>query len=509
MVRHQVFSTVRRQAAALFSPELLTLCPGLALAALWFGARGAAVVAAAGVPMALVAGRRAGRAGALAQTGEAAMPPRLAVTSALDRAFATRVATGRASACIVVGLDDPAQFIAAYGQAAYDRTAERIDDRIAGALREGDLIARIDAARHAVVLAPARRMDLEAVIQIAGRIRAAVAEPYSIDATTVYAGASAGFCLMGRAPEPTGAAMLAAAELACEEARRAGPGGIRAYSADMGHAAAARDALCDQVEAAIENGEIVAWFQPQLSTDTGEVAGFEALARWQHPGRGVLAPGDFLPAILAAGLGERLGEVILGQALAALRGWDRAGLGVPRVAVNFSSAELRNPNLAARLRWELDRFDLAPARLTVEILESVMAETENDVIVHNVTALARIGCGIDLDDFGTGHAALSSIRRFAVGRIKIDRSYVTRVDSDLSQQRMVGAILSMAERLGIQTLAEGVETIGEHAHLAQLGCTHVQGFAIARPMPLSQTGDWLRTHRAKLAATPGVARRTG
>jgi EAL domain-containing protein (putative c-di-GMP-specific phosphodiesterase class I) len=170
---------------------------------------------------------------------------------------------------------------------------------------------------------------------------------------------------------------------------------------------------------------------------------------------------------------------------------------------------LRNPNLAARLRWELDRFDLAPERLTVEILESVMAETDNDVIVHNIAALARMGCHIDLDDFGTGHAALSSIRRFSVGRIKIDRSYVTRVDSDPSQQRMVAAILSMAERLGIQTLAEGVETIGEHAHLAQLGCSHVQGFAIARPMPLSETEGWLGTHRAKLGATPGIARRTG
>jgi EAL domain-containing protein (putative c-di-GMP-specific phosphodiesterase class I) len=223
----------------------------------------------------------------------------------------------------------------------------------------------------------------------------------------------------------------------------------------------------------------------------------------------VLTPGDFLPAILAAGLAERLGEVILGQALSALRGWDRAGLRVPQVAVNFSSAELRNPNLAAKLKWELDRFDLAPERLTVEILESVMAETDNDVIVHNITALSRMGCNIDLDDFGTGHASLASIRRFSVGRIKIDRSYVTRVDSDLSQQRMVAAILSMAERLGIETLAEGVETIGEHAHLAQLGCSHVQGFVIARPMALNQTDDWLRTHRAKLDATSGVARRTG
>ncbi|MDW4549754.1 EAL domain-containing protein [Defluviimonas sp. D31] len=138
-----------------------------------------------------------------------------------------------------------------------------------------------------------------------------------------------------------------------------------------------------------------------------------------------------------------------------------------------------------------------------------MAETDNDLVVRNIAALAQLGCGIDLDDFGTGHASLASIRRFAVQRIKIDRSYVTRVDTDPSQQRMVAAVLSMAYQLGIKALAEGVETIGEHALLAQLGCSHVQGFAIARPMPYQATAEWLRKHRSKLAATPGMSRRSG
>lgn len=510
MVRQTPIAALRRTAARIADPEFLALFPALGLALLWFGPKGAAITAVAGVPMALLSRHRTA-ARAPADTGDnaGATQPRHIVTAALDHACETQEDTGRTSACIVVGLDDHDQLAATYGREARDRTTVRIGERIASVLRERDVVHRIDATRFAVALAPARRMDLEAVIQIAGRIRAAVGEPFSVDAMTVYVSASVGFCLTSRAPERTGASVLTAAELAQEDARRNGPGGIRAYSADMGRAAMERDALRDQVEAALETGEVVAYFQPQLSTDTGDVAGFEALARWQHPTRGVLTPGDFLPAILAAGLGERLGEVILGQALSALRTWDRAGLRVPRVAVNFSSAELRNPNLAAKLKWELDRFDLSADRLTVEILESVVAETDNDVIVHNITALANMGCGVDLDDFGTGNASLSSIRRFSVGRIKIDRTYVTRVDSDTSQQRMVAAILSMAERLGIETLAEGVETIGEHAHLAQLGCTHVQGFAIARPMPAHQVQDWLMTHRAKLNAAPGIARRTG
>lgn len=510
MVRRTPLSAFRRAAASLAAPEFLTLYPALGLALLWFGPRGAAITALAGVPMALLTRQRTvatGRSGACEHAVEA--PPRHIVMAALDRACDAQGNTGRTSACIVVGLDDHGQLVATYGQEALDRTMGRIGERIASVLRERDVVGRIDPTRYAVALAPARRMDLEAAIQIAGRIRSAVGEPFSVDAMTVYVSASVGFCLTARAPERSGASALAAAELALEDARRNGPGGIRAYSADMGRIAMERDELRDDVEAALETGEIVAYFQPQLSTDTGDVAGFEALARWQHPTRGVLAPGDFLPAVLSAGLGERLGEVILGQALSALRSWEKAGLRVPQVAVNFSSAELRNPNLAAKLKWELDRFDLSADRLTVEILESVVAETDTDVIVRNVSALAKLGCGIDLDDFGTGHASLSAIRRFSVGRIKVDRTYVTRVDSDPSQQRMVAAILSMAERLGIETLAEGVETIGEHAHLAQLGCTHVQGFAIARPMPVHLVQDWLLNHRAKLNATPGIARRTG
>jgi diguanylate cyclase len=177
------------------------------------------------------------------------------------------------------------------------------------------------------------------------------------------------------------------------------------------------------------------------------------------------------------------------------------------VSVNFSAAELRNPRLPDRLRWELDRFGLGPDRLTVEVLETVIAATDNDVIVANIAALSAMGCGIDLDDFGIGHASITTIRRFAVRRIKIDRSFVTRVDQDREQQRMVSAILSLADRLGLQTLAEGVETAGEHAMLSQLGCSHVQGFGIARPMPLDEVTDWMTRQAQTAGRVPRIGQR--
>ena len=197
------------------------------------------------------------------------------------------------------------------------------------------------------------------------------------------------------------------------------------------------------------------------------------------------------------------------QSLAALSTWDRAGHDVDRVAVNLSAAELRDPSLPNRLAWEIDRHDLTPDRLTVEVLESVISDAPDDIISRNIAALAELGCGIDLDDFGTGHASITSIRRFAVSRIKIDRSFVSRLDTDREQQRMVAAILTMCERLELGAVAEGVETPGEHTILAQLGCGHVQGFGIARPMPFDETLAWLDRHRASLTAPPDVCRRTG
>ena len=190
---------------------------------------------------------------------------------------------------------------------------------------------------------------------------------------------------------------------------------------------------------------------------------------------------------------------MLTQALAALRGWDVAGLRVPSVSVNFSARELADPELPERLTWHLDRHGLSPARLTVEVLESVVAKDGDDIIVRNIRRIADIGCGVDMDDFGTGNASITSIRRFALRRLKIDRSFVPAVDANREQQQLITAILSLAERLGLETLAEGVETQGEHAMLAQLGCGHVQGYVVARPMPVEEVSPWLADQRSRLA----------
>lgn len=244
---------------------------------------------------------------------------------------------------------------------------------------------------------------------------------------------------------------------------------------------------------AVVNDQIVAYFQPQICCHTGQVTGFEALARWNHPVHGILPPAAFMPKMTEADH-SMLTLSMLRQSLAALKRWDGEGRNVPTVSLNISNCELGDSGFAANLLWEMDRQSIPTSRLVLEVLESVGPVNSNSEARTNLNTLSKAGCRLDLDDFGTGYAGLDAIRQFGVHRIKIDRSFVMGCDVDPHQQRMILAILALTERLGIQTLAEGVETAEEHAFLAQMGCDQVQGYSIAKPMPFDEACAFLDEH---------------
>ncbi|MDE0588492.1 bifunctional diguanylate cyclase/phosphodiesterase [Halocynthiibacter sp. C4] len=431
------------------------------------------------------------------------------IENALDEFTAAGKAQGKSTVSMRIELDDFHTILDRYGHRFADDLVLQASKRLQSILRHDDILARLDGGSFAIAFAPVHRAGLETMIQISGRIQSALAQAYHIDSTSVYLTASIGFCLEHSVTAPCGTTLLKAAEDALLEANRQSPAGLRAYSPSSKTNQIARSLFLNEIEGALETGQIRAWFQPQLSTDTGNVVGFEALARWVHPERGVVAPNEFLPIVEQAGFSERLSELMLFQSLSALRDWDAAGFHVETIGVNFSMAELRNPHLLEKIVWELDRFDLPASRLSIEVLENVVADSSDDMITRNINGLSNLGCKVDLDDFGTGHASISNIRRFSVNRIKIDRSFITKLDKDPEQHQMVSAILTMAERLGMKTLAEGVETKGEHTALAQLGCDHVQGFSISKPMPLDETLGWLERHHAKLRKTAEISRKLG
>ncbi len=499
---------------ALTNPSALAFVPAACLAAFWLGGEVALASTALGLPLLFaLLGMPLGRSVTALNAGTrpCGLVPISTFTDELDFIRTTAKETDEKAACIAISLDNFVDLLDQHGESAANNIALQFGDRVLAMIRGRDLFAQAGKNRFLVGLQPSPRLDLEACIDMSGRIQSAIEEPFSLNGANVYLSCSIGFCTLSNLPEAEAEAdhWIEAATVALAEAQRNGPSTIRAYSSDTRRRSLIRANLHREFVAALENGGIRPWFQPQISTNTGEITGFEALARWDHPQKGIMGPQIFLPFAEQAELMERLGQVVRHHAFEAMRNWDQQGFNVPRIGINFSSDELRNPALVDRLKWELDQFDITPDRLAVEILETVFSRRPDDVITRNVTALAALGCCIDLDDFGTGHASIASIKRFAVSRIKIDRTFVAKADRDAGQQQLVGAILTLAERLKVETLAEGVETAGEHALLAQLGADHIQGFGIGKPMPFERTQAWMTSHQSKVKGTPVIGRKLG
>lgn len=255
---------------------------------------------------------------------------------------------------------------------------------------------------------------------------------------------------------------------------------------------------------AAKAGQMIAYFQPKVCCKSGRVTGFEALTRWQHPTRGILPPASFMPGMSAADH-KALTAAMLQHVLDALTFWDQSEAQVETVSLNISHIELSDPGFSETVLHELEKRQIAPNRLVLELLESTGPINSDSLAQKNLKLLVKAGCRLDLDDFGTGYASLDAIRSFDVHRIKIDRSYVTGCDVDPNQQRMLSAILAMAEMLNIETVAEGVKTQQEHAYLAQLGCNELQGYAIAKPMPLALTLEFLARHNEQATSHTCVA----
>lgn len=369
--------------------------------------------------------------------------------------------------------------------------------RVRGCLRDVDLTARLDGPVFGVAIRLDQDLELDTMLKLAGRIQRRIGGRIRMGKTIVNISASVGICLPNRLEDRSASTLLQAGNAALIEAQRHGPAAIRSYSDAMREKVIRRSDLEREVVEALDKGEIVAHFQPQICTRTGEITGVETLARWHHSERGLVPPIEFLPAIENAGMMDKLCTLMITEGLRALTGWDAKGLNIPKVGINFSHFELGSPKIVEQIASELERHGVAANRLVIEVLEDVVADKSDDIIIRNLASLARLGCCLDLDDFGTGHASITSIRRFAVQRIKIDRTFITGIDEDAEQQRMVGAILTMANELKVDTLAEGVETRGELDELARLGCGHVQGYVLSRPMSFEDTARWISSYRSE------------
>lgn len=363
--------------------------------------------------------------------------------------------------------------------------------RIRNTLRAGDFAAHL--GQDDFVLVASDLEDARAAGAIAQRVQAALTKPFSVQGGARRIGCSVGVAMLADdLPEADRA--LANAEIALAEAQEVGPGAIRYFRESLRNEIERRETLFAELLSGLDRGELGPFYQPQIDLRTGAFAGFEALVRWRHPTRGLLTPHAFLDFAEATDLTERIGEAVLGQVMAALTAWDAAGLDVPRVGINFAMAQLRDPRLIEKIKWEVERHDVDPSRIAIEVLETVLIKSDEDLMVRNLLGLASAGFHIELDDFGTGHASIQNLRRLNVHRIKIDRSFVAGVETSEEQRTLTSSMVAMARALGIGTLAEGVETAEALATLRELGCDQAQGYHVSKPMAQAETFAWLRAY---------------
>ena len=364
--------------------------------------------------------------------------------------------------------------------------------RLGSVMRTTDSVARLGGDEFGV-LVPDVSESSSVLEHVIARILAALEQPFLVDGLPLHVEASIG---VARYPSHGGDVdlLLQRADVAMYLAKDSGaPHAI--YTAELDHHDTASLTLLSELPRAIRDCELVLHYQPKLDVRTGEIAGVEALTRWQHPTRGLIPPGDFIPAAEKTGLMQPLTLYVLDGALGQVARWRREGLEVT-VAVNLSMRNLLDPRLPEQVADALDSCELPGSCLTFEITESAIISDPagtRDVIER----LKELGVGIAIDDFGTGYTSLAYLARLPITQLKIDRSFVINMDRNADDAAIVRSIITLGHDLGLEVVAEGVETEDAHDTLARLGCDTIQGYWFSRPLPPAEIGAWLAQRPAQ------------
>jgi diguanylate cyclase (GGDEF)-like protein len=425
-------------------------------------------------------------------------PNRRALLARLEQA----VAAGEEVGLLLVDLDHFKELNDTLGHPTGDLLLREIGPRLEPALLPGDLLARLGGDEFALVLAgPVGDGDLEAA---GARVRQALDLPFEVDGIPAQVEASVGAAAYPRHAEDV-TTLLKRADVAMYVAKRERTG-TQVYSAARDRHSRERIALVGELRHGLDRGELELHFQPQVGLHTGELVGFEALARWRHPDRGLLRPAAFLPTVEQTSVMRPFTDALILQALRAAAEWRAAGIGVA-VAVNVGAPNLLDPGFARRVGEILEAGEAPPGQLRVEVTENaVMVDLDRALrVLHE---LRELGVTLSLDDFGVGHSSLAPLKHLPVDELKIDRSFVGSMTSDHRDAAIVGAVATMASSLGLTTVAEGVETPEAYAAVRATGWDRAQGFVIARPVPghdlLAWAAAWME-RRPKWARPRVVA----
>ena len=395
---------------------------------------------------------------------------------------------GGQAAVLLLNLDRFKGINDSLGHDAGDDALREAAQRLGTVVGAVDTLARGDGDEFIVVTEVEAEETAE---QLARRFLAVLEPPMSLGGRTLRLVASVGVALFPR-DGSCGEELLKSADSALTKAKAAGGNRIHFYEAEMNRRSLERLEMESELRAAIEQGQLVLHYQPQLNLHVGEIIGAEALVRWQHPTRGLILPGEFIPLAEECGLIARLGEWVMRAACRQNKAWQDAGLRAISVSVNLSAHQFLAQDVVSLAASILKETGLDPAYLELELTESaVMADAT--AFINATRNLKDLAVTLSIDDFGTGYSSLSYLRRFAIDRLKIDQSFVRELAYEPNSAAIARAIISLAHSLRLTVIAEGVETEGQLNFLRQHGCDEMQGFYFSRAVPATEFEQLLRS----------------
>ncbi|PZP52462.1 MAG: GGDEF domain-containing protein [Agrobacterium fabrum] len=388
-------------------------------------------------------------------------------------------------------LDNFRQINDTLGHSIGDALLSKTAGRIAKSLRRDDLVLRVGGDEFVIILEE-RRDDVETRLR---RIRAAVSQPLRIGNYDIKITCSIGMAFFPEHGETT-AEIVAAADLAMYDAKHNGRDSIATFTPNMADDLRKKFTRIEELRKAVERDEFVLHFQPQVDLVSGRISGVEALVRWQHPVEGLLGPAEFIGLAEETGLIVELGESILNKACRQAQAWAAAGLSPVKMAVNISPRQFQG-GLVQQIRSVLKETGLAPSMLEIEITETLIIQ-DVDTSVRIMRAIKQMGVSLALDDFGIGYSCLGMLKTFPLSCMKIDRSFLTHLPEKTKDSAIVSIMIQLAGSLGIDVIAEGVETSEQATFLRNAGCPYGQGYYFSRPVPAEAIADML----AKMALLP-------
>jgi diguanylate cyclase (GGDEF)-like protein/PAS domain S-box-containing protein len=416
------------------------------------------------------------------------LPNRTLLVDRIQQALHRTARTGDVAAVLLLDLDRFKVLNDSHGHARGDELLVSVAHRLRSVMRAGDTVGRFGGDEFVVVC------DVSGVTEaraIADRVASALEQPFELGTVVVHLSASVGIAL-GDQPGTTPDVLLRDADAAMYRAKDRGRSRYEVFDSVMRRRAVARMDLETELRRALDNGEFVVHYQPEVGLRSAAgrypLVGVEALVRWDHPRRGLVPPSEFIPLAEELGLVVPLGRQVLRTVCREPAGWEQPGPAAgprPWMAVNLSVRQLVTPGLVDEIGVILAETGLAPSRLCLEITETMLVE-DAGIAGQVLHGLKDIGANIAIDDFGTGFSSLSHLKRFPVDFIKVDREFVDGVGTDAGDTAIVTAVIGMAHALDIPVIAEGVETAAQLEALQGLGCDYGQGYLFSRPVPAGE-----------------------